>query len=334
VSWDFGSNSTSRLQEWLDPTGTGVVVLDQFPPLQIFANDVALAVDNLSSAICGNEAFPVFSVLNKGNEVVTNATLTYQIGTQSEISVDWLGSLAIGESEEIISPTLTLLDGNLLISSLEIDGIQDEFPDNNSITRTIDNFQDATYNAETVVLTLLTDEYASETSWEFYDQDGNLLAQSQGGFVDDTTYTETFEVDPDSCYEFVILDTANDGICCGYGNGSYSLETDSGELIFEGGDFGGSESTSFRIIDNLSSTGFDFSSSLSIYPNPASTFVQIEINSNEEFNVELFDMSGRQLYQTQMNGDISIDLNAYATGIYFVKIGDGANSITKKIIKK
>jgi len=31
VSWDFGSNSTSRLQEWLDPTGTGVVVLDQFP---------------------------------------------------------------------------------------------------------------------------------------------------------------------------------------------------------------------------------------------------------------------------------------------------------------
>jgi len=77
-----------------------------------------------------------------------------------------------------------------------------------------------------------------------------------------------------------------------------------------------------------------FSSSLSIYPNPASAFVQIEINSNEEFNVELFDMSGRQLYQTQMNGDISIDLNAYATGIYFVKIGDGANSITKKIIKK
>jgi len=334
VSWDFGSNSTSRLQEWLDPTGTGVVVLDQFPPLQVFANDVALVIDNVSSAICGDQAFPVFSILNKGNEVVTNATLTYQIGTQSEISVDWLGSLAIGESEEIISPTLTLLDGNLLISSLEIDGIQDEFPDNNSITRTIDNFQDATYNAETVVLTLLTDEYASETSWEFYDQDGNLLAQSQGGFVDDTTYTETFEVDPDSCYEFVILDTANDGICCAYGNGSYSLETNSGELIVEGGDFGGLESTSFRIIDNLSSTGFDFSSSLSIYPNPASTFVQIEINSNEEFNVELFDMSGRKLYQTQMNGDISIDLNAYATGIYFVKIGDGANSTTKKIIKK
>jgi hypothetical protein len=84
----------------------------------------------------------------------------------------------------------------------------------------------------------------------------------------------------------------------------------------------------------LSSTGFDFSSSLSIYPNPASAFVQIEINSNEEFNVELFDMSGKKLYQTQMNGDISIDLNAYATGIYFVKIGNGENSMTKKILKQ
>jgi len=334
VSWDFGNTSSTRLQEWLDPASFGVVVLDQFPPLQVFDNDVALAADNVSNAICGDEAFPVFSILNKGNEIVTNATLTYQIGNQTEISVNWSGSLAIGESEKIISPTLTLSDGNVLIASLEIDDIQDEFLGNNSITRTIDNFQDATYNTETVVLTLLTDEYASETSWEFYDQDGNLLAQSQGGFVNNTTYTETFEVNSDSCYEFVILDSANDGICCGYGNGSYSLETDSGELIFEGGDFGGSESTSFRIIDNLSSTGFDFSSSLIIYPNPASTFVQIEINSSEEFNVELFDMSGRKLYQTQMNGDISIDLNAYATGIYFVKIGDGENSITKKILKQ
>jgi len=112
------------------------------------------------------------------------------------------------------------------------------------------------------------------------------------------------------------------------------LETGSGELIVEGGNFETSESTNFRISDNLSSTGFDFSSSLSIYPNPASAFVQIEINSNEEFNVELFDMSGKKLYQTQMNGDITIDLNAYATGIYFVKIGDGADSITKKILKQ
>jgi len=164
-----------------------VFVLDQFPPLQIFANDVALAVDNLSSAICGNEAFPVFRILNKGNEVVTNATLTYQLGTQSEVSVNWSGSLAIGESEEIVSPTLNLSDGNVLVASLEIDGVQDGFLDNNSITRTIDNFQDATYDTETVILTLLTDDYASETSWEFYDQDGNLLAQSQGSLTDNTT---------------------------------------------------------------------------------------------------------------------------------------------------
>lgn len=334
VSWDYGNTSLSRLKEWLDPSGSGVVILDQFPPSQIFDNNVALAVDNVSDIICGNEAFPVFRILNQGNDVVTNATLIYQIGTQSEISVDWSGSLAIGESEEIVSPTLSLSDGNVLVASLEIDGVQDGFPDNNSMTRTIDNFQDATYETETVVLTLLTDNYASETSWEFYDQDGNLLAQSQGEFVNNTTYTETFEVDPDSCYEFVLLDAIGDGICCEYGIGSYSLETGVGELIFEGGEFDGSESTNFRISDNLSSIGFDFSSGLSVYPNPASAFVQIEINSNEEFNVELFDMSGRKLYQTQMNGDISIDLNAYATGIYFVKIGDGANSITKKIIKQ
>lgn len=334
VSWDYGDTSSSRLQEWLDPADSRVFVLDQYPSSEIFDNDVALAVDNISDVICGNEAFPVFRILNKGNEVVTNATLTYQMGTQTEVSVDWSGSLAIGESEEMVSPTLTLSDGNVMVASLDMDGVQDESPGNNSVTRTIDNFQDATYDTETVVLTLVTDEYASETSWEFYDQDGNLLVESQGVLTNLTTYTETFEVGRDSCFEFVILDAFGDGICCSFGDGSYSLETGSGELIFEGGDFGGSESTNFRISDNLSSIGFDFSSGLSVYPNPASAFVQIQINSNEEFNVELFDMSGRQLYKTQMNGDISIDLNAYATGIYFVKIGDGANSITKKIVKK
>jgi hypothetical protein len=334
VSWDYGDTPGTRLKEWLDPSDTGALVLDQYPPTQVFDNDVALLVENLSNTICSDKANPVFSIFNKGNGVVTRATLTYQFENEPEAVVEWTGSLSLGERDEISSPLLTLNSDNILNASLTIIGIKDEFPTNNFFYRVLDNFQDATYDAETVTLTLLTDDYASETSWEFYDQDGILLKQSQGTLTDNTTYTETFDVDPNSCYEFVLLDSEADGICCKFGNGSYSLQTDKGEIIIKGDDFGGIESSSFRVSNGLSSTRFDVSSGLMIYPNPASTFVQIETKSNEQFNLELFDMSGKRLYQTEMIGKASLDLNAYSTGIYFIKIGNASMSITKKILKQ
>jgi len=45
-------------------------------------------------------------------------------------------------------------------------------------------------------------------------------------------------------------------------------------------------------------------------------------------------MSGKRLYLTKMIGKASLDLNAYSTSIYFIKIGNVAISIAKKILKK
>jgi lysyl endopeptidase len=42
---------------------------------------------------------------------------------------------------------------------------------------------------------------------------------------------------PKGCYVFNMTDTSGDGICCGYGAGSYSLEVDGVSLVSEGGEF-------------------------------------------------------------------------------------------------
>jgi hypothetical protein len=50
---------------------------------------------------------------------------------------------------------------------------------------------------------------------------------------------------PKGCYVFTMTDSYGDGMCCGYGQGSYSLEVDGVSLISNGGDFGSSAYTLF-----------------------------------------------------------------------------------------
>ena len=54
----------------------------------------------------------------------------------------------------------------------------------------------------------------------------------------------------DGCYNFEIIDSYGDGMCCQYGRGSYSLEDNNGNVLIEGGQFGFSEVEEFCLNDN------------------------------------------------------------------------------------
>lgn len=334
VSWDYGNTPSSRLKEWLDPENTGVLTLDENPPIKIFNNDVALIVDNISTQICGDEVNPIFRIQNKGNNTVTNAILTFQLGSGTSQTVMWSGSLGYLETGLIEDPILDLDSGNTLTASLEIDGITDEFTDNNTFSSFINTYENDTYISEDITLTLITDDFASETYWKFFDENGVLIQEAtQGSLLNNTTYMEVFTVNPDSCYEFVILDSVGDGICCDYGIGNYKLETDSGEVIIKGGAFGSTEVTNFKISPLLSSGSFN-EAELTIYPNPTSSFVTIESQSNEQLRIKLFDIRGKEIYTTTIFGRSNIELSSYPTGIYFLKIDNGRETSTKKIVKQ
>jgi hypothetical protein len=96
-----------------------------------------------------------------------------------------------------------------------------------------------------ITLTIVLDDYPEETTWEVTDVGGTVLA-SGGPYSDEgATIVEEFCLD-DACYDFTIYDSYGDGICCAYGNGSYSLEEDAtGTVLASGGAFGSSETTNF-----------------------------------------------------------------------------------------
>ncbi len=97
-------------------------------------------------------------------------------------------------------------------------------------------------------MTLLTDDYPAETTWSVVNDATGETVMSGGPYGNAaTSYTSGELVCANSgCFTLTINDSFGDGICCGYGNGSYSF-TVNGEVVAAGGSFTNSESTNFCV---------------------------------------------------------------------------------------
>jgi len=102
-------------------------------------------------------------------------------------------------------------------------------------------------NGTEVTLSITLDNYPEETSWQIAIDGGGVVASggTYGSFPDGSTISEDICL-ADDCYTFTIFDTYGDGICCTYGNGSYTL-SNGGTVLASGGNFGASEATDFCI---------------------------------------------------------------------------------------
>jgi hypothetical protein len=72
-----------------------------------------------------------------------------------------------------------------------------------------------------------------------------------------------------------------------------------------------------------------------IYPNPTSNVINIESENVHllNYDITLYDILGNKLYSNKLEHKIKIDLQDLETGIYFLSITNGANSVNRKIIK-
>jgi hypothetical protein len=92
----------------------------------------------------------------------------------------------------------------------------------------------------TITINLLTDDFPGETTIEVSEKDGGVVF-SAGPFVDaGTLHVFDIPVCSTSCYNFTIFDAFGDGICCGFGLGSYEVLYN-GNMVGSGGEFGDSD---------------------------------------------------------------------------------------------
>lgn len=93
-----------------------------------------------------------------------------------------------------------------------------------------------------IVLNFAFDNYPEDIQWILSDDSGNTVA-SGGNYTGQTQATITNCL-PNGCYTLTVNDSFGDGLCCQYGNGSYTL-THQGEVIASGSTFTSTQSTSF-----------------------------------------------------------------------------------------
>ena len=75
--------------------------------------------------------------------------------------------------------------------------------------------------------------------------------------------------------------------------------------------------------------------SMKIYPNPAQQSFTIELPQQQNFNLFVYDVTGRKVVQrTNTTGAVSINCSGFTSGIYFVQAVNEKNSLSCKLIKQ
>ncbi len=206
----------------------------------------------------------------------------------------------------------------------------------------VDGFNfDASVQAACVATTLSItfDNYPEETSWEITDGSGNVVYSggTYGSEPDGSTKVINMCIDT-GCYTFTMKDAYGDGMCCSYGNGSYSFTKDSdGTVLASGGSFQSSESTNFC----LNTNGFAASENgqhsnmtdISIYPNPVGNIMMVYLKDQNMSKYTITNMTGQIVAKGLLNSD-SINVSQLEAGVYFVKFTSDKKMITQRFVKK
>lgn len=194
---------------------------------------------------CGESLNVTLSLTNYGTEVITSAKIDVDLNFNDFDDFDWTGTLPVGETVEVPVLITGMMEGTNVITAASSlpNGIMDERQGNDEFSK---NVEVNTGFFKQVVLTIVTDNFPQETTWQLAKENG-IIVTTGGPYTGqaNTTINETFCLDPFSCYKFTIFDSGNNGICCSEGNGSYTLTLDGGTVLVSGGEFGSQRVESF-----------------------------------------------------------------------------------------
>ena len=291
--------------------------------------------------ICGK---PLITIRNYGSIPLTSLDIEYQVVGGTTNTYNWTGNLAFLETEEVELPNLNSWAGSDNIFEVTLknpNGQADDYMANNTMQS---EFEYVPEYPETFALWVQTNNGViggvSETSWDFLDQNGNIVFTS-GGLNPNTQFRDTLTFTP-GCYTFVVNDTDEDGLDFWANNDGGGMvrfrEIGASWLKYFNADFGTNIVHQFTIGYAQTTTSVGQKNNWDIYPNPTNNSITIEGVSDEETQLTLQDNLGKIILERKISnsGFISeiINLEQFDNGIYFIKISNSKEKITKKVVKQ
>jgi PKD repeat protein len=211
------------------------------------------AITSPTTTVCSGSFTPTVTLRNFGQNPLTSVAINYE-WNGSPATFNWTGNLATGQTTQVNLPAQTGPSGTytFIASTSNPNGVADQNSTNNqtSVAFTMDP------NGQTVNLTITTDCYGDEVTWNIRN-DANVIVASGGPFANSTAgNTNNYAIClPVGCYTFNIFDSYGDGM---YGsqwqsctvNGNYVMTNSSGTLFqmtATNADFGSTTSHNFCI---------------------------------------------------------------------------------------
>ena len=298
--------------------GTNNVVLDE-----IIAPTEAL--------ICETTLSPIAVIKNKGTEPLTSLTMKYSINEGDIQTYEWTGNLAFAESEEIIlDPILYSIQSynTLEITALTPNGETDDDISNNTLSY---DFNQAPQTTSRIFLEMNTGiSFAQNISWQLENSTGNTLF-SGNGYSSNEQINETFNLEVDDCYYFTVFNSYNNGFSTG---GYFTLiDSEGTEHINVTGDFGSSQTSPFGVVTLASVTNMDTDKFVSVYPNPTTDLININLREKQNIDIKIYNITGKQIFENSYKNinNTNIDCSQFQNGIYFLEINNGISVISEKI---
>ncbi|CAL2079969.1 Ig-like domain-containing protein [Tenacibaculum sp. 190524A02b] len=195
---------------------------------------------------------------------------------------------------------------------------------------------------ENVSVTLVFDQYSSETSWTLKNSNGQTV-MSGGNYSQGSGETVTVsKCLPVGCYNLTINDSYGDGICCNYGNGSYKVINSSNTVLASGGSFARTETKEVCLSSGARTTkvakkSIETVTTLALYPNPVADRVYVSGEENTIlWTVKVFDLSGKKIIDRSII-DNTVDVSELIRGtVYIMEVYNqyGEKKLMERLLTK
>ena len=309
-------------------------------------NDVSVSSIVLPNEFCGTEIAPVVNIQNLAGIDLTSLTFEYDVNGGTPATYTWTGNLTYFQTSFITLDPIAFVSeatNTVTITATLPNGISDENTTDNTVSGT---FGLAPSSYSTIHFTLATDQWGSETTWEFTDDAGTVIA-SGGAYSDASSATVNIVEDIDialpslGCYTFTIWDAYGDGISSStYGLGYFTVTDSEGNAIFDGGAFAAVDIKSFEVTNMSAAIEInDFDGGVSVVPNPVRdmAFIELSLQTSQDVQFKLYNVQGQLVKLTEefVNSNshrTSFDVSTVQAGIYFLSIESANSTYTQKLI--
>lgn len=355
-TWQPNPNGSSEAYYTME---SQLVLYDTPPSFEVDAAVVDILAPtnyeyyNRINPICNN---PVVTIQNTGGDPLTSLEIVYGPRGGNQNTYNWTGNLNIMERDTVTLPPFSWGSwSGENVFEVEIrnpNGQADPYARNNQMES---YFEIPPQLDSLVILQILTNEVAVETSYELTDADGNEIAQYRfNRRQNNIVYADTFNLDR-GCYTLRILDSGQQGedgldfsVYNNDGAGSVFIRTPGQNPIYLEPNFGSEISYRFTVgytLDNDTATTNVSREPVQsraiagyVYPNPAREQLHIgySLAHAAKATLTVTDTRGQEVhiqeFEKGLVQEAHLDVSAWPAGLYVVRVQTDSGTLIRKVL--